>query len=134
MSAVNGSKASQFEKEAGCWVPHPRGVFVFAARVGSHEPQQACLFIAQTTVPHLCDFFPSQRWETINLNKQALGLQPYDVTISLKSAIPENPLSTDAISPRFAPRTDSSGSRTITLSKKASTVGRSVAIAASASP
>ena len=58
----------------------------------------------------------------------------YPVTISLKSAMPEKPRSTSSIRPRFAPRIAASGSSTITLSKNASTTGRSVAMAASASP
>ena len=54
------------------------------------------------------------------------------VTISEKSAMPENPFSTPSIRPRCAPRTASSGSSTITLSKNASTTGRSEAISAKA--
>src|SRR5580658_9877578 len=57
-----------------------------------------------------------------------------EVTISLKSAMPENPRSTSPITPKCAARTAGSGSRTITLSKNVSTAGRSAAIKASASP
>jgi len=76
--------------------------------------------------------FLANGWKTNTLNQK--GTKPYPVTISLKSAMPLKPLRTPSISARFAPRIAGSGSRTITLSKKASTTGRSVAIASSACP
>jgi hypothetical protein len=55
------------------------------------------------------------------------------VTISLKSAMVEKLRRTPSMRPRCAPRSFSSASSTITLSKNVSTVGRSVAMSASAS-
>jgi hypothetical protein len=79
-------------------------------------------------VPHPCRAFVFAPW--VGNHK----LPGHDVTISLKSAIPENSRNTRSISPKCAPRVAGSGSSTITLSKNVSTAGRSVAISASASP